>query len=95
LWHLFVNLLLVSGPIRQKLWMAHLAFWAVLLLCILLSMWMLTPGAVERVTWALPLRGRWLRRFLVGVLFAGGFFCLFLFGSSGLGFFLLFPWLAR
>ena len=90
-----LHLLLVSGPIRQKLWMANLAFFGALLLCIALTVWLLYPGAVERVAWAFPLRGQWLRRLLSGVLTVGWLFCLFLFLTSGLGFFLFFPWLAH
>ena len=90
-----VNLLLVSGPIREKLWMAYLGFLGGLLFCAVLTVWLSIPEAADRIGWAFPLRGRWLRRFLKGVLLGSCLFCLFLFATSGLGFFLLFPWLAR
>ena len=92
---LLVTLLLVSGPIRQKLWMAHAALAAALLICGSVWYWLSRPGAVERVSWAFPLRGPWLRRLLEGVVFFSGLFALYLLITSGLGFFTFFPWLAK
>jgi hypothetical protein len=93
-----ILLSIVSGPIRQKLWMPGLAFVLALLLMVPLAflvLWLRTPGVLEGAAWPLPLRGRWLLRFVEWLLAGVVLFCVFLFITSGLGFFLLFPWLAR
>jgi hypothetical protein len=92
---LILAALVVSGPIRQHLWKAHLAFWLALLVCVVLGLWLSIPGAVEKLSWIFPLRGKWLRRLVKGVAIAFGVFCLMLFTSSGLDFFLIFPWMAK
>jgi len=92
---MILALLFVSGPIREHLWKAHVAFWLGLLLCAVLGIWLSIPNAVEDLKWGFPLRGKWLRRFLAGVAIAAGLFCLMLFNSSGLYLFEIFPWMAR
>jgi hypothetical protein len=88
-------LLLVSGPIREKLWMANLAFLVCVLLLPLLLVLLGSLKTLESVYWLFPVRGHWLRLLLKGLLVADVLFCFFLFFTSGLGFFFLFPWLAR
>lgn len=92
---ILVHLFLVSGPIREKLWMAQLALLLSVGMCLASLHWLLTPGAVDRVSWAFPLRGRWLRSLLRVAAVASAVFACFLFATSGLGLFQLFPWLSR
>ena len=89
------TLLLVSGPIREKLWMAHLALLAGVFLFPPLLVLLGSLKTLESVHWLFPVRGHWLRLLIQGLLTADVLFCFFLFFTSGLGFFLLFPWLAR
>ena len=44
-----LSLVLISGTIRKKLWMAHIAFLAALAVCVLLGTWLAVPRAIERV----------------------------------------------
>lgn len=88
-------LLLVSGPIRQKLWIAGLAFWGALLASVVLGACLAVLHRHDTSNWPLPLRGRWLRSLMRVLMVTCLLFFLFLFVTSGLGFFALFPGLAR
>lgn len=87
--------MLVSGPIRERLWLANLAFLISFALCVMISLLLANENLVQRLGWAFPVRGQWLRRLLQGLLVANALLCLFLFITSGLGFFAIFPFLAR
>jgi hypothetical protein len=45
----FVNLLLVSGPVREKLWIAAVAFFVAWGLAVAIGICLSTPGAYHAV----------------------------------------------
>jgi hypothetical protein len=86
--------LLVSGPIRKHLWKANLGLLISIGLCVAISLLLANEDRVQRLGWAFPVRGQWLRYFLKGLLVANVLFCLFVLATSGLGFLAVFPFLA-